>query len=282
MYFKNQTLGITALSIAVSIFTLSCSKGDDINDIDDRSGVQISQHSTFGAVLTDEDGRALYFFSNDNKGTSTCSGGCLAAWPAYHADDVSTDSKIDKSLLGEISRNDGSKQTTYKGWPLYYFAGDNAPGQVNGDGSDQIWYVAKPDYIVMVANGQLSGADGKNYKEDYAEGNAATLYLTDDVGRTLYAFMPDRFNQNNYTDATFSNNSVWPIFYKNPGAIPTLIKSDDFATLSVHGRNQLSFRGWPLYHFGQDTKRGDNKGVSVPRPGVWPILNSKTSVAPSN
>ncbi len=32
-------------------------------------------------------------------------------------------------------------QTTYNGWPLYYFAEDAAAGDVNGQGVGDKWYV---------------------------------------------------------------------------------------------------------------------------------------------
>ncbi|WP_425564114.1 hypothetical protein [Saccharothrix xinjiangensis] len=50
-------------------------------------------------------------------------------------------------------------------------------------------------------------------------------------------------------------------------------------SIQVYGKTQLVYRGWPLYYFGQDQQRGDTKGVSVPRPGVWPIVNQETITA---
>ena len=44
----------------------------------------------------------------------------------------------------ESTREDGKRQTTYKGWPLYYFAGDKAPGDVLGQGLGNVWFVANP------------------------------------------------------------------------------------------------------------------------------------------
>ena len=36
--------------------------------------------------------------------------------------------------FGTITRADGKKQTTYKGMPLYFFVGDKAAGDTNGQG----------------------------------------------------------------------------------------------------------------------------------------------------
>ncbi len=57
-------------------------------------------------------------------------------------------------------------------------------------------------------------------------------------------------------------------------------QKNDFGKIDVYGRTQLTYKGWPLYYFGQDSVRGDNKGISFPAPGVWPIANENTPVAP--
>ena len=46
--------------------------------------------------------------------------------------------------FGNITREDGQKQVTYKGMPLYYFAGDKAPGDTAGQGVRDVWYAAAP------------------------------------------------------------------------------------------------------------------------------------------
>ena len=48
---------------------------------------------------------------------------------------------LDESLVGTITRDDGTVQGTYNGWPLYYFSGDSAPGDVNGQGLNDVWWV---------------------------------------------------------------------------------------------------------------------------------------------
>ncbi|WP_312399560.1 hypothetical protein [Sphingobacterium sp.] len=281
---KSNKKQVAAAFIAMISLFSACSKNDsDGPDVENKNkGVQITANSQFGSILTDENGKTLYFFSNDTKGSSTCSGNCLATWPVYYSSEASTDVKIDKSLLGEIIREDGSKQSTFKGWPLYYYAGDSQSGQAKGDAVNKIWYVAKPDYLLMVANAQLIGHDGKNYLGDYTEGTGKTIYLTDDKGRTLYAFKPDKFNKNNYTEPDFSNDAIWPIYQKETGSLPSLVGSADIAVISVFGKKQLTYKGWPIYYFGQDQQRGDNKGISFPRVGVWPILNDNTAIAPTN
>jgi len=95
--------------------------------------------SALGDILTDQDGNVLYLFLPDEQGPSVCNDGCAAAWPPLF-DAVAGDG-IDASLLGSATRDDGAEQVTYNGWPLYYYADDAAPGDVNGQGVNDVWFV---------------------------------------------------------------------------------------------------------------------------------------------
>ena len=51
-------------------------------------------------------------------------------------------------MLGTTKRKDGTIQVTYNGWPLYTYAGDQAPGEANGNDVDQFdaeWYALQPN-----------------------------------------------------------------------------------------------------------------------------------------
>ena len=244
-----------------------------------ENSIKLADNATFGKILTDSNGATLYFFSRDTQDTSVCLGGCLDVWPIFYAEDLTLDAGLEEMDFATIDRTDGSKQTTYKGWPLYYYSSDTAAGDTNGDAFNNVWYVAKPDYSLMYARAQLIGHDGKNYLEDYSEGEGLTSYLTDDNGNTLYIFINDTKDMNSYTNPDFSNNSVWPIAEIDLESIPSILDVGDFGSIEVYGRTQITYKGWPLYYFGQDSLRGDNKGVSFPAAGVWPIANVNTSLA---
>jgi predicted lipoprotein with Yx(FWY)xxD motif len=243
--------------------------------------VQLASNTNFGSILTDSAGRTLYFFSMDADGSSACTGGCLAVWPVFHTSRLNPGTGLDSADFGTITRTDGSQQTTYKGWPLYYYQPDSQAGEVNGDGVENIWFVAKPDYTVMLANVQLVGNDGVSYDSTYHPGTGKVQYLTDDRGATLYSFSFDRLNTNNYTLSDFSNDSFWPIYQvTSPLVTPSTINKAQLATIDVFGKTQLVYKGWPLYHFGPDGgQRGITKGVSVPTPGVWPVVNQYSAPA---
>jgi len=106
--------------------------------------VNAVQDATLGAYLTGEGGRTLYIFTNDGAGTSTCTGGCADSWPPFtlEADDTVAGGAGVTGTFAAISRDDGAKQVTYNGAPLYYFASDTAAGTSNGQGVGGVWFVA--------------------------------------------------------------------------------------------------------------------------------------------
>ena len=106
--------------------------------------VKVAKKDGVGSYLTDIKGMTLYNFKKDTPGKSACEGGCLANWPLYFVESVAAKDGLDAKNFGTITRADGKKQTTYKGMPLYFFVGDKAPGDTNGQGVKDVWYVAAP------------------------------------------------------------------------------------------------------------------------------------------
>ena len=114
------------------------------------SGVAtVSASSTMlGSILVDGSGRTLYLFAKDQPNQSACAGACVAAWPVDQTSGTpKAGSGVKASLLGTITRSDGSTQVTYNKHPLYYFARDSGAGQQNGQGLDAFgakWFVVTP------------------------------------------------------------------------------------------------------------------------------------------
>jgi predicted lipoprotein with Yx(FWY)xxD motif len=98
-----------------------------------------------GMVLADDHGLTLYYYSADKRGsgTSVCTGGCATAWPPLAAPVKAPAGVRLPGRLGVITRPDGVKQVTLKGYPLYLYIGDKAPGQVKGNGIGGAWHVIK-------------------------------------------------------------------------------------------------------------------------------------------
>ena len=286
---NNHHFAMAGLAIGILFSAASCSKKSNDNPPAPppvpKIQVQLADNASFGKIMTDSNGRSLYFFSDDAGDTSTCYGGCATAWPIFYVNNPTLSDGLKSSDFATITRNDGSKQTTYKGWPLYYFAQDSKAGDVKGDPVGKVWYVAKPDYTVMIANGQLKGNDGNLYDSLYNLGTGLTRYITDDHGHTLYNYKVDSFNINKFTHADYGNNASWPVdTLSSIGSVPSTLNKADFANISVVGRTQLTYKGRPLYFFGPDAaKRGNNKGISVPnvnKPITWPYANENITSAP--
>ncbi|WP_239337140.1 hypothetical protein [Frankia sp. CiP3] len=102
--------------------------------------------SSLGPILTDQDGRTLYAFAEDKNGTSTCTGQCVATWPALVSrTPVVAGTGTDKGLLSQVTRAEGTNQAVYGDWPLYLYVGDMGPGDVDGQGVDGVWFVIGAD-----------------------------------------------------------------------------------------------------------------------------------------
>jgi predicted lipoprotein with Yx(FWY)xxD motif len=107
--------------------------------------VQTAQ-SKLGRILVDAQGRTLYAFTNDKNGSSTCDGACADAWPPVAANGTPMPGQgLEAALLSKVTRNDGTSQLKVGKWPVYLYAGDGAPGDVNGQGSGGTWFVISPD-----------------------------------------------------------------------------------------------------------------------------------------
>lgn len=95
-----------------------------------------------GQSLAGDGGLTLYVFDTDTAGQSACNAGCVENWPPLTVE-VTAGAGV-TGEIGSITRDDGSAQVTYNGRPLYYYAGDQAAGDANGDGLGGVWHIAAP------------------------------------------------------------------------------------------------------------------------------------------
>jgi len=214
-----------------------------------------------GNVLADTNGRTLYYFITDvpHSGASTCYGTCAVIWPVFSTDNVIVPASLSAADFSSITRTDGTKETTYRGWPLYYYQSDSGPGDTKGEGVLNVWYVARPDYTVMVTDRAATGS-----------------YLTDGLGRTLYFFAKD---SNGTSGCTGACPAKWPPFAPASIIAPSLLKVPDFNTISrADGTPQAAYMGRPLYYFANDTNPGDMNGNGFNN--LWYVANI-TGVVPA-
>jgi predicted lipoprotein with Yx(FWY)xxD motif len=98
----------------------------------------------FGKIVVDGTGRTLYVYDLDTSKPpkSNCDGSCAAAWPPLLAGTGTPQvSGVAASLVGTVTRSDGTKQVTLAGSPLYYYANDAKAGDATGQAVGGIWWV---------------------------------------------------------------------------------------------------------------------------------------------
>lgn len=113
------------------------------------TALNVADNAQYGAFLVDGAGMTLYQFDMDTQGdVSTCYGDCEQAWPPLLTEGGAMPTLgegVDASLVGTSPRDDGTTMVTYNGWPLYYYYTDAAPGDVNGQGRGDVWWVISPE-----------------------------------------------------------------------------------------------------------------------------------------
>ncbi len=220
--------------------------------VEEAYSVKLAYSPKVGLYLVDSRGMTLYFFAKDYDGKSHCYGECAAKWPPFYVENLKVGPGLNPSDFGVITRDDGSKQITYKGWPLYYFFQDKKPGDINGEGKKGVWFVAKPDYTVMVAVKEGLG-----------------MYLVTPDGMTLYFFKNDTPGNSTCYGMCAEN---WPPYAPSSLVIPSTLNLTDFQFIQRNdGTIQLVYKGHPLYLWIHDEKRGDTTGQGVH--GVWYVAS---------
>lgn len=109
--------------------------------------INVSESTEFGPILVDDEGLSRYIFVDDTQHgeSSSCNDECAAEWPPLLSQGSPiTGEGVDSTLLGTVTRADGSLQATYDGWPLYRFQGDTTLGNTNGQGMENLWFLITP------------------------------------------------------------------------------------------------------------------------------------------
>jgi predicted lipoprotein with Yx(FWY)xxD motif len=107
------------------------------------------RNTSFGRILVDGRGRALYLFTREPSTKSRCYGQCAVAWPPFYVrGKLRAGSGLDAGKLRSSRRRDGRRIVTYNGHPLYYYISDRKPGQVTCHNVVEFggtWLVVNPD-----------------------------------------------------------------------------------------------------------------------------------------
>ena len=128
------------------VFVVSLLATAAMAQMTDNYTVDIASNETLGTYMVNDSGFTLYYFANDapGNGTSTCYGECVRLWPLFYAENIVVPEGLNETDFTAIEREDGSMQTAYKGWPLYFYYLDKKEGDVLGQGVRDVWFVVNP------------------------------------------------------------------------------------------------------------------------------------------
>jgi predicted lipoprotein with Yx(FWY)xxD motif len=232
-----------------------------------NGGVALGTKADLGNYLTDANGMALYYYDKDTKGVSNCSGKCLEKWPLFYAPNITPPTGVNSADFGTLIRADGKMQTTYKGFPLYYWVDDKKMGDTLGQDVGKVWYVIDP--------AKFSGTKAANTSVKTSKSDALGTYLVDQNGMALYLFTKDKADPNSCVGQCLVN---WPIFYDASLTVSSDLTSSDFGTLTRNdGTKQSTYKGWPLYYWIKDHNPGETTGQNVGK--VWFVLDPAQTTA---
>jgi predicted lipoprotein with Yx(FWY)xxD motif len=142
---SGSVVGVTAAPATAAPATAAPATAAPTAAADGAAALALADNA-LGKIVVGDKGMTLYLFTPDTSAKSACTGDCLANWPALISDAAPTlGTGLDAEDFKTITRDDGSKQATFYGHPLYYFGGDKAAGDVAGQGLGGKWYVIKSD-----------------------------------------------------------------------------------------------------------------------------------------
>ena len=264
-YVRTRRLAVAALVALGALLTTLTAAAAPGHDAAGRGPIVTIGTTDLGDILIDARGRTLYLYTPDKKNTSTCYGQCAKFWPPLIATKHGAKGAhgVKTKLLGTTKRKDGKLQVTYAGHPLYFFAEDAAPGDVFGQGLQNIWYaVDAAGKLVKTAPPAATIQLSKTSLGDV---------LTDAKGMTLYLWHNDTGSTSNCYGACAQN---WPALTLQGKlrAGPSLQSKLLGTTTRNDGSTQVTYNGHPLYYYVRDAKAGDTNGQGVGK--VWYVVSA--------
>ncbi|GHE06439.1 SCO0930 family lipoprotein [Streptomyces alanosinicus] len=237
----------------------------------------VAANPDLGSVLTDGSGLTLYRFDADtaNPPKSNCAGACATTWPPVPADDAAAGAGIDKALLGEVTRADGTKQLTVGGWPAYRYVKDVNAGDVNGQGVGGKWFALAPNG----KKASLAAQPGLSVRKDPKLGDI----VVDKNGRTVYRFLKDKAWPKSVSNCTGACLEKWPAVAPVKAEDTQGVKKKGLMGFTrPDGTKQMTVNCWPVYTFSGDKAPGDTNGQGVG--GTWYAVSpdGKPVGAPGN
>ncbi len=229
--------------------------------------------TSLGKVLVDAKGMTLYVFTPDNASDSTCYDDCVKKWPVLAGSSATAGDGLNATDFGTTTRKDGSAQITFMSWPLYYFAGDKAAGDVTGQGLGGKWYVVDATGTMVGKDAAASPAGAGGPAVNLASTSLGDI-LVDGKGMTLYMFTADANGKSACSGDCLAN---WPVLAGEGATAGTGLDGEDFTSITRDdGSKQVTFNAMPLYFFAGDKAAGDVAGQGLG--GKWYVLKADGTV----
>ncbi len=250
-YVRMAVFGLLALLIVTSLIGVPA-------NAQAAPTVKVGGNAELGAFLVAGNDLTLYTFANDKFGVSNCVDACAQNWPPLTIEKgmMPTAGEGVPGKLGTLERADGSVQVTYNDMPLYFWKDDKAAGDAKGHKVRDVWFVVKPETLVVGGNADLGA------------------FLIAANGRTVYTFKNDEPGKSNCVDACAQN---WPplTIAANDGPIAGRGVTGKLGTITrADGSLQVTYNDMPLYFWKDDAAKGDAKGHKVR--DVWFVVQPAT------
>ncbi|MGH2615587.1 MAG: hypothetical protein ACRDJC_10140 [Thermomicrobiales bacterium] len=262
----NRVIGIVLVALAFALLVVT--RGVAAQD---SPFLAVGQDPTVGAFLTDAEGMTLYLFTPDTTpGESACYDQCAENWPPLTPGDDMTLPTGVPGDLSTIERTDGTQQVAYNDIPLYYFAQDQAAGDIVGQAVGGVWFVVPPGSSL----GAYAPAPGEGTPVPAAAAQIGFTgdlgpYLTDAEGRTVYLFTNDTVAGESACYDDCAEN--WPpVPAADSLVLPPGIQGTLAALERTDGSPQMTYNDIPLYFFAEDAAPGDTNGQE--RGDVWYVV----------
>ncbi|NNN03434.1 MAG: hypothetical protein HKL87_05510 [Acidimicrobiaceae bacterium] len=277
----------TPLAASLVLLTGSLASSTLLESSATASG-PLLQSATIGSyhgALVDSTHHSIYLLTSEVGGHVRCSGACLSHWPPVLVKNSVMSVSVGAGVSGHVGflhRPGAEKQVTFNGYPLYWFAGDSAPGQDHGVGISAFGGT----WLLVHAGAHTSGATPfaaamMSTTLQAAKVGKSTL-LVNSSGRTLYLLSSEKGAKIKCAGGCLN---FWPPLLVADSVTHVSVGMGVMGKVGFVARGatmkQVTVNGYPVYTYAGDTKAGATTGEGVKAlGGVWYVVNAAATSAP--
>lgn len=213
--------------------------------------INVAQNTTLGNYLVNGSGMTLYYFTKDSANTSSANASVIANWPVFYTPNINVPSSLNAASFGTITRTDGTKQTTFKDWPLYTYVKDTAPGDVKGEGVNDVWFVVNPDSFMPPKKYPLVNGWYQNQQVQYYDfGTNSALVGGKILTAPIYVLITGMDAQGNPQMVSGQNNIIDVIpgdtGYSDLWQVNLVTVPSDYKANTIRSTAEVNNSGYPV------------------------------------